>query len=98
MADDAHDGGPCRPQAQPLSQRVLVRPVLLREMVINDRHGLAAGPITSREEAAGTERNAERGEVIRRNKAEFSVVNGTGIATAAETARGRWERRSMSAI
>jgi hypothetical protein len=30
--------------------------------------------------------------------AEFSVVNGTGIATAAETAPGRWERRSMSVV
>jgi len=64
------------PRRSRRSQRVLVRPVLLREMAINDRHGLAAGPITSREEAAGTERNAERGEVIRRNKTEISMRAG----------------------
>jgi hypothetical protein len=72
------------PLAQPLSQGVLVRPVLLREIVVNDRHGLAAGPIMSREEATGTERNADRREVIRRNKTEISMR--AGIASELRSA------------
>ena len=73
-ADHAHNRVPGfvvlrRPEADALSKRAFVRPVLARQPLVNDRHLRRFLRIELGEVAAREERNAERAKVTRRDDA-----------------------------
>jgi hypothetical protein len=76
MTDDAYN---CRPgyrwtaQSHMFPDRIFIRPVLLRESFVDNRHGLGALLILVGEYPAAAQRNLKGCEVIGRNEIDIPV-------------------------
>ena len=73
----AHDGRPrLASTAYVFSERVLIRPILTRQILVDDRHWLCALPVLSRKVSAALERNPHSFEIARRDPADIAVRTG----------------------